>query len=71
MYNYIPFLKERPDYSLSKGAGTLALQYVAAGVSPDEMQVISYHPGVIYTEAWSSQGAPEDMFPFDDSESIP
>ncbi|KAK5651261.1 hypothetical protein OQA88_12669 [Cercophora sp. LCS_1] len=66
MYNYLPFLRGRPEYSLSKGSGTLALQYIAADVSPDEIQIISYHPGVIYTEAWSGQGATEDMFPFDD-----
>jgi len=46
--------------------GTLAIQYVAQEVDPNDMQVVSFHPGVIYTEAWSNMGVLEDFIPFDD-----
>ena len=63
---YLPLAAERPEYALSKGAGTLAMQYVAQEVSPDRIQVVSFHPGIVYSGAWSSAGVAEDFIPFDD-----
>ncbi|KAK0719146.1 putative short-chain dehydrogenase [Lasiosphaeris hirsuta] len=66
----IPLAAERPEYGLTKGAGTLAIQYVAQDVKPEDLQVVSIHPGVVYSQAWELAGAPPDMLAFDD-ETLP
>ncbi|KAH8885457.1 NAD(P)-binding protein [Thozetella sp. PMI_491] len=38
-----------PTYCVSKSAGTLALQQIAKDTKPDDMQITSFHPGVIWT----------------------
>ena len=63
----MPITAERPEYGMTKMAGTLAMQYIAQDANPDEMQVISYHPGSTYSESWQRFGIPEDFLPFDDS----
>ncbi|KAK1764254.1 putative short-chain dehydrogenase [Phialemonium atrogriseum] len=63
----LPVAAERPAYSLTKNAGTLTAQLIANGASPDKLQVVSYHPGVIYSNAWKLAGAPADALPFDDA----
>lgn len=64
----LPIAAERPAYSLTKNAGTLTAQLIANGAPPDKLQVVSYHPGVIYSNAWKLAGAPADALPFDDRE---
>jgi hypothetical protein len=66
---YLPLAAASPEYGLTKSAGTLALQYIAQEVDPAKLQVVSYHPGCIYTEAWQRLGVPRDFVPFDDGES--
>jgi NAD(P)-dependent dehydrogenase (short-subunit alcohol dehydrogenase family) len=34
---------------LTKSAGTQAIQIIAREVKPEDMQVISFHPGLVYT----------------------
>ncbi|KAI1372380.1 NAD(P)-binding protein [Hypoxylon crocopeplum] len=46
--NIVP---EIPGYGLTKSAGTLLIQQIAKDTSPKDMQVISFHPGSILTEA--------------------
>ncbi|KAK0631213.1 hypothetical protein B0T14DRAFT_419739 [Immersiella caudata] len=65
---YIPMAAELPEYGLTKGAGTLAMQYIAQEVDPAKFQVVSFHPGLVYTEPWEVLGAPRDLFNFDDVE---
>ncbi|KAK4442943.1 hypothetical protein QBC34DRAFT_479261, partial [Podospora aff. communis PSN243] len=63
---YIPLAASRPEYGLTKGAGTLAMQYIAQEVDPAKFQVVSFHPGIVYTEPWQVMGASPDTMDFDD-----
>ncbi|CAK7207869.1 hypothetical protein SEUCBS139899_010684 [Sporothrix eucalyptigena] len=62
------WMAQRPDYILSKHTSTYAFSLLADGVKPDAMQVISFHPGMIYTDAWPPLGFTKDMLPFDEIE---
>jgi len=68
--SHLPFdyMVEQPEYGLPKAAGTMTMQFVAQDVNPDEIQVVSYHPGIAYSETWQMSGVPQDALPFDDSE---
>ncbi|OAA60287.1 NAD(P)-binding domain protein [Niveomyces insectorum RCEF 264] len=55
----------RPSYSLTKASITYAAQVIADSVKPEEIQVISFHPGMIYTDIWKSIGITQDQLPFD------
>lgn len=59
--------KSYPGYSTTKNAGTLTVQMIAQGVLPDDMQVLSFHPGVIYTASVANAGVPKDAYAWDDS----
>ncbi|TVY74011.1 putative galactose dehydrogenase GalD [Fusarium oxysporum f. sp. cubense] len=61
----------RPAYALTKASGSLFAQLVAKDVSPDKMQVISFHPGMIHTPGWEAFGVTKDMLPFDEREFWP
>jgi NAD(P)-dependent dehydrogenase (short-subunit alcohol dehydrogenase family) len=63
---YSPMVASGPDYPLTKGAGTLALQFVAQDTDPAEFQIVTYHPGFIYTASWERAGLPSDIMKFDD-----
>ncbi|KAK9243137.1 hypothetical protein V1506DRAFT_405714 [Lipomyces tetrasporus] len=58
----------RPAYTLTKMAGTLLFQLIAQNVPPEKMQVISFHPGLIYTDGWKSMGVPLTPEQFDNDE---
>ncbi|KAF7524263.1 hypothetical protein G7054_g11475 [Neopestalotiopsis clavispora] len=60
-----------PSYGLTKNAGALAMQLIAREVSPEEMQIVSFHPGAIFTDAAKRQGAREDMFNWIDGKELP
>ncbi|KAI1650580.1 NAD(P)-binding protein [Daldinia loculata] len=55
-----------PTYSMTKHAGALTLQLVAYDIPPEDMQVIIFHPGAIFTEAAESQGFTKDSLPWED-----
>ncbi|KAL1870700.1 hypothetical protein Daus18300_005020 [Diaporthe australafricana] len=55
-----------PAYGLTKNAGTLLIQQIAASADPEKLQVNSFHPGVIYAGGWEQAGIPETILPFDD-----
>ncbi|KAI3390493.1 hypothetical protein diail_9505 [Diaporthe ilicicola] len=55
-----------PAYGLTKNAGTLLIQQIAAQADPEKLQVNSYHPGVIYAGGWEEAGVPNTTLPFDD-----
>jgi hypothetical protein len=42
------------------------VQLVAQGVSSDDMQVLSFHPGAIYTDAVKNSGVPKELVEWDD-----
>ncbi|KAL8364665.1 hypothetical protein RB595_003783 [Gaeumannomyces hyphopodioides] len=60
------FTSSLPSYGLTKSAGTMALQVVAGDSDPDEMRVVSFHPGVLHSQVWRDDFGmgPEDL-PFD------
>lgn len=60
------FVKSFPAYCASKNAGTLMVQLFAQGVAPDDMQVLSYHPGAIWTDTVERSGVPKDLIVWDD-----
>lgn len=53
-----------PGYGLTKNAGTLLLQQIAKDVSPDKLQIVSFHPGMIYTDTFGELGVTEKDLPF-------
>jgi NAD(P)-dependent dehydrogenase (short-subunit alcohol dehydrogenase family) len=55
-----------PSYTLSKFAGTLFFQYLAQEVASDEVQIVSFHPGLIFNEYWEAMGVNKEHF--DDGE---
>ena len=60
-------LAMKPNYILSKFTGTYGYSLLADGVKPEVMQVVSFHPGVSFTENWSQFGITKEMLPFDES----
>ncbi|KAK0647094.1 hypothetical protein B0T16DRAFT_458956 [Cercophora newfieldiana] len=59
-----------PTYGLTKNSGTLLMQQIAKDVSPDDMQIVSFHPGGILTESAAKAGITEEMYDWDD-ENLP
>ncbi|KAL7940868.1 hypothetical protein V8C42DRAFT_355944 [Trichoderma barbatum] len=57
---------QHPNYSASKSAGTMVLQQIAKGVSADDMQIVSFHPGAIFTSANKAAGFTETSMNWDD-----
>jgi NAD(P)-dependent dehydrogenase (short-subunit alcohol dehydrogenase family) len=55
----------RPSYTLTKNSGTLLMQLIARDVDPAKMQVISFHPGNIFTAPFAEAGFKEEDFPFE------
>jgi hypothetical protein len=58
-----------PAYGLTKNAGTLLLQQIAMDADPRKMQIISFHPGGIYTEM-GAKTISKDLYDWDD-ENLP
>ncbi|KAF5550414.1 short-chain alcohol dehydrogenase/reductase [Fusarium napiforme] len=54
-----------PLYSITKSAGTMMLQHIAMTVPSSEMQVISFEPGLHYTESFE-RFTDENSFKWDD-----
>jgi NAD(P)-dependent dehydrogenase (short-subunit alcohol dehydrogenase family) len=56
------------SYALSKSALTWALQHIAEEVPPEQMQIVSYHPGFILSEGMKEAGCTQDDMDWDDGE---
>ncbi|KAH8678449.1 putative short-chain dehydrogenase [Xylariales sp. PMI_506] len=61
-------VKARPAYTTTKASMFYALQCTADAISPDEMQIITVHPGMVYGDGWAAFGVTRDMMPFDDDD---
>ncbi|KAH7368583.1 hypothetical protein B0T11DRAFT_316717 [Plectosphaerella cucumerina] len=61
---------DRPTYGLTKNAGTALMQQIAKDTSPDDLQIVSFHPGGVLTEAARREGYADSGFNFDD-ENLP
>jgi NAD(P)-dependent dehydrogenase (short-subunit alcohol dehydrogenase family) len=62
-----PAVAPRAVYTLSKFAGTLFFQYFAQDIPANKVQVISFHPGIVYNDYWKSMEL--DPKHFDDGKS--
>ncbi|KAK0637469.1 hypothetical protein B0T17DRAFT_482322 [Bombardia bombarda] len=62
---YLPISHDRQAYGLTKGCGTWLMQSIAEEMPAEKLQIVSLHPGVVYTEAMSRQ-VPRDFMTFDD-----
>ncbi|KAH6960124.1 hypothetical protein DER45DRAFT_627163 [Fusarium avenaceum] len=58
--------KDLSSYSLTKAAGTLLLQKLADESNPQQTQIISFHPGAIFTAQTRDKGMTEDSMHWDD-----
>ncbi|KAH6660565.1 short chain dehydrogenase [Truncatella angustata] len=45
-----------PGYGLTKNAGTLLMQVIAREISPEAMQIVSFHPGAVFTQNAKTAG---------------
>ncbi|KAF2096851.1 putative short-chain dehydrogenase [Rhizodiscina lignyota] len=61
-----PGVAIRPAYTLSKMTGTLLFQLIAQNVPREVMQVISFHPGTVYSGELKSMGLPREWFDSDE-----
>ncbi|KAH8821895.1 hypothetical protein F5884DRAFT_769348 [Xylogone sp. PMI_703] len=62
------FSKNQSTYCLSKNACALLLQIVAQETDLSEVQIVSFHPGAIFTPGAKSVGWTEDTIPWDDED---
>ncbi|KAL8396817.1 hypothetical protein RB594_003777 [Gaeumannomyces avenae] len=62
----VSFVSSLPSYGLTKYAGAMALQVAAEDLDPDELRVVSFHPGALYSDVWRDiYGMGPDDLPFD------
>ncbi|KAG5793485.1 hypothetical protein H9Q69_007458 [Fusarium xylarioides] len=61
--HYVP---TRPAYATTKLAGTDYLQQVALEITPQEMQISIFSPGIIWNDLAAEKGFDESTFPWDD-----
>ncbi|KAK4451986.1 NAD(P)-binding protein [Podospora aff. communis PSN243] len=54
-----------PTYGLTKNSGTLLMQKIAQDTDPRKMQILSIHPGGIWTKMSKSHGVPDDSYDWD------
>ncbi|KAJ3552082.1 hypothetical protein NPX13_g11200 [Xylaria arbuscula] len=65
LHEFVRITRDRLGYGLTKNACHLMLQLIAMDNPPEKLQIISYHPGAIFTEAAKSVGWKEDSLPWD------
>jgi NAD(P)-dependent dehydrogenase (short-subunit alcohol dehydrogenase family) len=54
----------QPVYGVTKAAMTAVMGAVARDTPPGKMQVVSFHPGAVFTEAAANQGYTETSIPW-------
>ncbi|KAI1190004.1 NAD(P)-binding protein [Nemania serpens] len=65
IHEFAAFGEQYLSYALTKHAGQLTLQLVAQDTPPEKMQIVSFHPGAIFTGAAQEAGWTEDTLPWD------
>ncbi|KAK8036324.1 hypothetical protein PG993_008938 [Apiospora rasikravindrae] len=55
-----------PVYGISKNAGALAMQLIARDTKPEDMQIVTFNPGPVYTPGAASTGVQESSFDWND-----
>jgi len=51
---FFPIVAECPAYILSKMTGTLLFQLIALDTKPEDMQIVTFHPGAVYAHGWKA-----------------
>jgi short-subunit dehydrogenase len=57
-----PVVATYPAYTWSKSAGTFFFQLLAQEIPADKVQILSFHPGVIYNSYWETFGVDKKHF---------
>ncbi|KAI1347350.1 putative short-chain dehydrogenase [Xylaria sp. FL0043] len=65
IHDFFRIASDALGYGLTKNAGQLTMQLIAQQTPAEKMQVVSYHPGALYTEAAKASGWTEDALPWD------
>ncbi|KAK4061638.1 uncharacterized protein Triagg1_10180 [Trichoderma aggressivum f. europaeum] len=55
-----------PSYGLTKNSGTALMQQIAKDVRPDELQIVSIHPGSVLSDTARAAGLDESSLSWDD-----
>ncbi|EXJ84731.1 hypothetical protein A1O3_05402 [Capronia epimyces CBS 606.96] len=58
-------MQGRLAYGLTKNSGTLVAQLVAQETPPEKVQVVSFHPGLVWSDEWPVE-ITKGMLPFTD-----
>ncbi|KAG9255773.1 uncharacterized protein F5Z01DRAFT_699576 [Emericellopsis atlantica] len=61
---------DRPTYGLTKNAALALVQQIAKDSNPNELRIVSFHPGGILTESARKEGYADSGFHFD-NENLP
>ncbi|KAH7136745.1 hypothetical protein B0J13DRAFT_506380 [Dactylonectria estremocensis] len=61
---------QMPGYMITKNSFTCVLQEVARDTSSEAMQILSFHPSIVFTEAAAKAGYTKDTLPWTD-ENLP
>lgn len=62
----LPDSQNLMTYGVTKNSGTLLYQVIADETLAEKMQIISVHPGTIFTEVWQNYGVDKTYLPFDE-----
>ncbi|KAI1430306.1 putative short-chain dehydrogenase [Xylaria sp. FL1777] len=65
IHDFIRIASDSLGYGLTKHASHLTMQLIAQETPPEKMQVISYHPGAVFTEAAAAAGWTEETLDWD------
>ncbi|KAK3334507.1 hypothetical protein B0H65DRAFT_75163 [Neurospora tetraspora] len=63
---YSPALAACSEYGFTKATAGLFFRYIAQQSDTERLQVVSFHPGTIYSEMWQGLGVEKNILPFDD-----
>ncbi|PLB54173.1 NAD(P)-binding protein [Aspergillus steynii IBT 23096] len=59
---------KRPVYGMTKNAGAMLMQQIAKDTNPEELQIVSFHPGILYSDEFQRMGLSETDLPFDSAD---
>jgi hypothetical protein len=60
-----PIVQAHLAYPLTKISASTALQLMAEHTPSDKMQIINFHPGLLFNPTWGAMGFAKEQLPFD------
>ncbi|KAK4065695.1 hypothetical protein Trihar35433_7815 [Trichoderma harzianum] len=66
IYMWTGVTPQIPSYGLTKNSGTALMQQIAKDVRPDELQIVSIHPGSVLSDTARAAGLDESSLAWDD-----